>query len=58
MEARTNVRRQIYRLQLKHAPFALDDPKATAANNDLIVKLTEVLREIDDSLAGLRGDDP
>jgi hypothetical protein len=58
MEARANVRRQIYRLQVRHDPFKPEGPKKTADNDALIARLTNVLREIDDSLAGLGSGDP
>jgi Na+/phosphate symporter len=58
MEARATVRRQIDRLRISHAPFEPEGPKTTVDTNELIARLTNVLREIDDSLAGLRSGDP
>jgi hypothetical protein len=57
MEARANIRRQIDRLRVRHAPFEPEGPKTTADDNELIARLTDMLREIDDSLARLRSDD-
>jgi hypothetical protein len=59
IEARTKVRRQIDRLRDWPYPAAamFGSSVGTIDNRALIAKLTETLREIDDSLAGLGPDD-
>lgn len=60
LAARDNVQRQIDRLRappdplagIERAPFGAGD---VGFDKELIAKLTETLREIDESLAGLQG---